>query len=57
MDLVRKEGKRMMVAQPTETSVGNMVRRVLKIIREEYARSELKKINFQGQGQILQLVH
>ncbi|CAB1339773.1 unnamed protein product [Coregonus sp. 'balchen'] len=30
---------RMTAAQPSETTVGNMVRRVLKIIREEYARS------------------
>ncbi|XP_062590970.1 translation initiation factor eIF-2B subunit beta-like [Saccostrea cucullata] len=34
---VIKEGKRLMAAQLTETAVGNMVRRVLKIIREEYA--------------------
>ncbi|XP_074812062.1 translation initiation factor eIF2B subunit beta isoform X3 [Natator depressus] len=38
MVLIRKEGKRMTVAQPSETTVGNMVRRVLKIIREEYGR-------------------
>lgn len=39
MQLIRKEGKRMTAAQPSETTVGNMVRRVLKIIREEYSRS------------------
>lgn len=39
MEIIRKEGRRMIVAQPSETTVGNMVRRVLKIIREEYARS------------------
>lgn len=38
MGLIRQEGKRIMTAQPAESSVGNMVRRVLKIIREEYAR-------------------
>lgn len=38
MDIVRSEGKKMMASQPSETAVGNMVRRVLKIIREEYAR-------------------
>ncbi|KAM6462157.1 translation initiation factor eIF-2B subunit beta isoform X2 [Python bivittatus] len=38
MNLIRKEGKRMSAAQPSETTVGNMVRRVLKIIREEYSR-------------------
>uniref|UniRef100_A0A3B5BK42 Translation initiation factor eIF2B subunit beta n=1 Tax=Stegastes partitus TaxID=144197 RepID=A0A3B5BK42_9TELE len=35
----RCSGRRMIAAQPSETTVGNMVRRVLKIIREEYARS------------------
>lgn len=38
MDMIRKEGRRMIAAQPSETTVGNMIRRVLKIIREEYAR-------------------
>uniref|UniRef100_A0A8B9KEU4 Translation initiation factor eIF2B subunit beta n=1 Tax=Astyanax mexicanus TaxID=7994 RepID=A0A8B9KEU4_ASTMX len=39
MEIIRKEGRRMTAAQPSETTVGNMVRRILKIIREEYARS------------------
>ncbi|KAI3364326.1 hypothetical protein L3Q82_011123, partial [Scortum barcoo] len=39
MEIIRKEGRRMSAAQPSETTVGNMIRRVLKIIREEYARS------------------
>ncbi|XP_061560325.1 translation initiation factor eIF-2B subunit beta [Phyllopteryx taeniolatus] len=39
MEIIRKEGRRMAAAQPSETTVGNMIRRVLKIIREEYARS------------------
>ncbi|XP_035116930.1 translation initiation factor eIF2B subunit beta isoform X2 [Callithrix jacchus] len=38
MELIRREGRRMTAAQPSETTVGNMVRRVLKIIREEYGR-------------------
>lgn len=38
MDNVTSHGKRMITAQPSESAVGNMVRRVLKIIREEYAR-------------------
>lgn len=38
MEIIRKEGRRMTAAQPSETTVGNMVRRMLKIIREEYAR-------------------
>ena len=39
MELIRREGRRMTAAQPSETTVGNMVRRVLRIIREEYGRS------------------
>uniref|UniRef100_A0A3P9LLK0 Translation initiation factor eIF2B subunit beta n=1 Tax=Oryzias latipes TaxID=8090 RepID=A0A3P9LLK0_ORYLA len=39
MEIIRKEGRRMTAAQPSETTVGNMIRRVLKIVREEYARS------------------
>uniref|UniRef100_A0AAX7V6A5 Translation initiation factor eIF2B subunit beta n=1 Tax=Astatotilapia calliptera TaxID=8154 RepID=A0AAX7V6A5_ASTCA len=39
MEIIRKDGRRMTAAQPSETTVGNMIRRVLKIIREEYARS------------------
>ncbi|KAM5129706.1 translation initiation factor eIF2B subunit beta [Mantella aurantiaca] len=38
MDIIRREGRRMTAAQPSETTVGNMVRRVLKLIREEYGR-------------------
>uniref|UniRef100_A0A452TRV6 Translation initiation factor eIF2B subunit beta n=3 Tax=Ursus TaxID=9639 RepID=A0A452TRV6_URSMA len=38
MKLIRREGQRMTAAQPSETTVGNMVRRVLRIIREEYGR-------------------
>ncbi|XP_058423370.1 translation initiation factor eIF-2B subunit beta isoform X2 [Diceros bicornis minor] len=38
MELIRREGRRMAAAQPSETTVGNMVRRVLRIIREEYGR-------------------
>ncbi|XP_069592426.1 translation initiation factor eIF2B subunit beta [Ranitomeya imitator] len=38
MDIIRREGRRMTTAQPSETTVGNMVRRILKLIREEYSR-------------------
>ncbi|CAI5764256.1 translation initiation factor eIF2B subunit beta [Podarcis muralis] len=38
ISIIRQEGKKMTAAQPSETTVGNMVRRVLKIIREEYGR-------------------
>lgn len=37
LDNVTTHGKRMISAQPSESAVGNMVRRILKIIREEYA--------------------
>ncbi|OCT65133.1 hypothetical protein XELAEV_18041372mg [Xenopus laevis] len=36
-EIIRREGRRMTAAQPSETTVGNMVRRVLKLIREEYS--------------------
>ena len=36
----------MTAAQPSESAVGNMVRRVLKIIREEYARYGRPAPNF-----------
>jgi len=36
--LVLDVGRRMTEAQPSETAIANMVRRVLKIIREEYSR-------------------
>ncbi|KAL9951985.1 hypothetical protein ACROYT_G044748 [Oculina patagonica] len=39
MQFMRTEGKKMASAQPTDSVVGNMVRRALKIIREEYAGS------------------
>ena len=37
MTRIKHEGLQMMDAQPSESAVGNMVRRVLKIIREEFA--------------------
>lgn len=37
MDIIRKDGQRLINAQPTEAAVGNMVRKVLKIVREEQA--------------------
>ncbi|KAK2191519.1 hypothetical protein NP493_49g09056 [Ridgeia piscesae] len=39
MKLVKEEGKRLIEAEPSETAIGNMVRRVLKIVREEYVRA------------------
>lgn len=37
MDKMRNVGKKLVQAQPSENAVGNMVRRVLKITREEHA--------------------
>ena len=36
MDIIKQNGKILMEKGPTETVVGNMTRRVLKIIRDEY---------------------
>ena len=41
MDTVTLNGKHLIEAAPIESSTGNMVRRILHIIREEYS-SELK---------------
>ncbi|XP_012256114.1 translation initiation factor eIF-2B subunit beta [Athalia rosae] len=41
MELIRKNGKVLIDSIPLEASIGNMIRRILKIIREEYI-SELK---------------
>nr|XP_039253962.1 LOW QUALITY PROTEIN: translation initiation factor eIF-2B subunit beta-like [Styela clava] len=38
MKTIQQEGKKIIALQPSAYVVGNMVRRVLKIIREEYAR-------------------
>lgn len=37
MEIIRHLGKDLMDTAPSETVVGNMTRRVLKIIRDEYA--------------------
>ena len=36
MDIILLEGKILMETAPSETVVGNMIRRILKIIRDEY---------------------
>ncbi|XP_051880459.1 translation initiation factor eIF-2B subunit beta [Pristis pectinata] len=38
LDLIRTESRKVIAAQPSETTVGNIIRRVMKIIREEYSR-------------------
>lgn len=42
---VSTEGRKLMAVQPSESVVGNMVRRVLKIIREEYHASDEKHMD------------
>lgn len=37
MEIVKQVGQNLMETAPSETVVGNMTRRVLKIIRDEYA--------------------
>ena len=37
MNFVRLAGKRLIDAQPSVDAVGNMVRRILKIVKDEYA--------------------
>lgn len=37
LDLIRREGGALMRVDPTETAVGNIVRRVLKLVRDDYA--------------------
>lgn len=55
MDLIRKVGKRFneSINQATHTVVGNMVKRVLKIIRDEYS-SALGKVDEYEQQESLQ---
>jgi len=40
MALVNAEGKKLTKSLPLHASVGNMVRRILKIIREEYIATQ-----------------
>jgi translation initiation factor 2B subunit (eIF-2B alpha/beta/delta family) len=40
MVLVSAEGKKITKSLPLQASVGNMVRRILKIIREEYVSTQ-----------------
>eukprot|EP00903_Cladosiphon_okamuranus_P022092 g20314.t2 len=50
MDAVREVGKELVAAKPSELAVGNMVRRVLYIIRDEY-ESALATADARGYGQ------
>ncbi|XP_055496274.1 translation initiation factor eIF-2B subunit beta [Leucoraja erinacea] len=38
LELIRAESRRVIAAEPSETTVGNIIRRVMKIVREEYSR-------------------
>lgn len=46
MDTIRTHGRFLHKALPLHASVGNMARRVLKIVREEYAAGH--KVSLQG---------
>ncbi|XP_024081989.1 translation initiation factor eIF-2B subunit beta [Cimex lectularius] len=43
LDMVKKNGRKIMKQMPMESSVGNIVRRILKIIREEYMSLDKNK--------------
>ncbi|KNC83853.1 hypothetical protein SARC_03910 [Sphaeroforma arctica JP610] len=51
MDIVRAVGKRVATAMPNELTVGTMTRRVLYIIREEYAADESNRKSSQQNQQ------
>ncbi|KAG0258566.1 GCD complex subunit gcd7 [Actinomortierella ambigua] len=48
IDLVKSVGQKLVAANPTEPAVGNIVRRVLHVIREEYRDAE-NNTNKQGE--------
>lgn len=50
MDLIGLNGKYIINAVPLEASIGNMIRRILQIIREEYT-SEIKNKPEESDGQ------
>ncbi|XP_011876008.1 PREDICTED: translation initiation factor eIF-2B subunit beta isoform X2 [Vollenhovia emeryi] len=45
MDIVRQNGKYLIKSLPLETCIGNMVRRILQIIREEYTSESKTKMD------------
>lgn len=45
MDVIRQNGKYLAEAIPLESCIGNMVRRILKIIREEYTSELQNKVD------------
>lgn len=50
MDAVREVGKELIAAKPSELAVGNMVRRVLYIVREEYESGLVMVADGRGSG-------
>lgn len=43
MAIISREGRQLIAAQPSETVVGNMIKRVLKIIREDYEEKKFQR--------------
>lgn len=56
MDIIKQNGKYLMENAPTETVVGNMTRRVLKIIRDEYTILLGKQEDSEQQESLQQIV-
>lgn len=56
MHIIRQNGKRLIDAQPTHTVVGNMVRRVLKIIRDEYSSALGKAYEYDQQESLQKML-
>jgi translation initiation factor 2B subunit (eIF-2B alpha/beta/delta family) len=51
IDMIKHYGKKMTEAKPLELAIGNTIRRVLCIIREEYTQYEIETEEQQQQQQ------
>lgn len=51
LEIIREVGKKLMETAPSETVVGNITRRVLKIVRDEYARGGNNNVHSEQQQQ------
>nr|CAD7202546.1 unnamed protein product [Timema douglasi] len=56
MKLIRLEGKQLIRSLPLQSSVGNMVRRILKIIREEFLTGQNKQEEIDPQESLHKIV-
>jgi translation initiation factor eIF-2B subunit beta len=55
IDIIKQHGKKMTQAKPLELAVGNTIRRVLCLIREEYTQCQLEKEGQQQQQTVCSL--